>query len=155
MLKWRGLIDSRLPRSSDSGRNEMTSLGVQIENSIAVTSLLGEWSDLHDAQIVRLALDSDGAPSPTLELDLVLPANYSALFPGSAGKPHLRLVLRFGRVLRLRLADFWPQNVILEFTITPYARRTMRVMWTRSVGCEASFLCDTATVVQVARVDVA
>ena len=38
----------------------MASLGVKIENSIAVTSLLGEWPDLHDAEIVRLALDSDG-----------------------------------------------------------------------------------------------
>ncbi len=147
----------------------MASLGVKIENSIAVTSLLGEWPDLHDAEIVRLALDSDGTPSPTLELELVLPGNYSAFYPGSSGKSGLRLVLRFGRVLRLRLANFWPQNVILEFTMAaagpqdrdeslgdrPEARRALRVMWTRSVGCEASFLCDTATVVRIAPVDVA
>jgi len=128
-----------------------------IENSAAVEEIFGDWPSFHDAQVLRLSIDSSGPDAPVLDLALHVFERTSDVDSSGAHilKNHTRVTLRFTAVLLQRLQWFGRQNVIEDLSVSPldsstHEGRTLRVDLPSAVGMEATFECRRAIVTDVA-----
>jgi len=127
-----------------------------IEQSDQVTRIFGKWPSFHDAEVVRLVLDSSGAEGPTLEMQIhVFEMTPEVDAKGSyVLKNHTLVTLRFTEVALQNLQWFNKQNVLFELVVVdidPAAHdgRRLRVELPSSYGLEAMFECKRAIVSDV------
>jgi hypothetical protein len=119
-----------------------------------VVDVFGQF-DLHEAELRGVRLSLGVANVPELELDLRLPGG-AALPSGTARRgADYRVTLRATDVSELSLADFEPDNVVSEYSISVAGpdedgRPTVRVALTCAPGCDVDFRCRELVVAEVA-----
>jgi len=129
---------------------------LSIQNEEALLRIFGKWPSFHDAEILFILLDraGEGGPSLTAKIHLwemtseVDAKGYYVL------KNHTLATLRFGRILLDSLNGFNNQNVLWELEISDIDPSTeenngrrYEVFMPTSHGCEASFKCQSITVI--------
>ena len=139
---------------------------VEIQRAELLTDLFGHWPDFHDADLLSLQLTASKEAILEAEFEV---AEMSDEVDGGGyfrDRQRARTRLRFTRVARARLLDFYDQNVLSELSIgpagdvyaeaigpnTPQSRRRYRVRWQSAVGCEGDFLCDGIEVLEASPV---
>ncbi len=121
-----------------------------------VTEIYGTWPAFHDAEVLRVRLDHDGARGAALEADIHVFAMTPEL--DAAGfyilRDHHVVTLRIDGLSGLDLRWFGPQNVISTLDIDEAADRDEpTVVWHvdfgSSLGMAATFQCAEITVTQL------
>lgn len=115
-----------------------------------LTNIFHEWPSFHDAEIVRLTLWR-GPRSASLELVIhvfAMPGNLNSR-GHFVTTDHTLATIRFDSVEQLRLEDFNRQNAIDDLKIESDASSGKRfaVDIPANNGCDASFLCDSISVI--------
>lgn len=138
----------------------------EIQNAAALIDLFGHWPDFHDGEIHAMRLDITDHREPSLEIAFEVAEMSNEIDDRGfyRVRARARTVIRFERVVNLRLEGIYLQNCIGELTIAqtapedfdevlggghPHSRRRHRVDWSASVGMTGSFLCDDITVLSV------
>jgi hypothetical protein len=129
---------------------------VDIENAQALTRIFGYWPSFHDAEVVSMCLNRDGANGPLLDVRVhvfhmtrdVDERGYFVL------TNHTLVTLRFTNILLRELRWFNAQNALSAISfeaVDPAANegRTLGVSFDPAHGVEADFLCDRIAVESV------
>ena len=90
----------------------MDELSKHVSNAELVTSVVGSWPDLHDAEVLSVELKRDGRPSVVLTIKAI-PYDPS----GKTGQALLQLL--FKDVEEVELRDFNEQNVVWNLFVEP------------------------------------
>lgn len=129
-----------------------------IAGSELVTSVFGYWPSLHDAEVVRMSLETTSSPSlgPELRADIyTFEITAEVASDGTLVLRHNVLVsFRFAGVDRLKVENFGNQNAIVGLSIVDVRSRQMEalkfeVSFEGSFGVSAEFLCREARVESV------
>lgn len=129
-----------------------------IENAEMVTAIFGKWPSFHDAEVVSILLNREGADGPFLEATI----HVSQMTSDIDEKGHFRSIhhtlvtLRFTHILLVGLKWFNGQNVLSNLYIEPLTngdseeRGAFNILFGSSYGVEAEFNCDRIVVVDAA-----
>ena len=129
---------------------------VEIQRAELLTDLFGHWPDFHDADLLSLQLTASEEAILEAEFEVAEMSDEVDEEGYFRDRQRARTRLRFTRVARTRLLDFYDRNILSELLIdpagdlfaeaigpnTPESRRRFRVHWRSAVGCEGDFLCD-------------
>lgn len=135
----------------------------EVENAQALINLFGRWPSFHDAEVLRLRLDShrgefdaEGRPRrPTLEADIdIFESTDRTTSEGFyEQRNHTLVTLAFEGIGDNRIEGFAFQNVLLdlEFEETAAKQSESRSKWKvfvdPSAGVEGAFSCEAIRVV--------
>jgi hypothetical protein len=119
-----------------------------------LTSRFGGWPSFHDAEVVRLVMERDGAIGPSAEMvvhvwlmtDKVDDRGYYVL------EKHTLVRFRFERIAAIRLAGFNYQNVLFGLEVaaeTVEGEQAFRVTLDSSYGLSGSLVCGRVVVADV------
>lgn len=121
-----------------------------ITGSELVTEVFGYWPSFHDAEVVRMFLETTASPSagPELRADIYAFEITNEVAPdGTLVLRHKVLVsFRFSGVDNLLVKDFGNQNAIMGLSIVDIRSRQMEavkfeVRFDGAFGVSAGFLC--------------
>jgi hypothetical protein len=121
-----------------------------IQGAAFLTNIFHEWPSFHDAEIVRVTLRREPR-SASLEFVIHVFATPGGL--DSEGhflhRDHTLARIRFDGVEQLKLEDFNRQNAIDDLEIEPSTcgGKGLVVDIPANNGCDASFLCDSISVI--------
>jgi len=121
-----------------------------------VLRIFGEWPSFHDAEVVGLSLDREGAEGPSLDLrihvfETTAEVDSEGVF---VQKNHALVTLRFLGVELEHLGGFNEQNVLFDLHITPldpdeHEGRCIAVRLETSYGLGGEFQCSSCVVADV------
>lgn len=121
-----------------------------IQGAALLTDIFHEWPSFHDAEIVRVTLRREHR-SASLEIVIHVFTTPGGLDPEGyfLHLDHTLAAIRFDSVDQLKLEDFNGQNAIDDLRIGLGASGGKRfvVDIPANNGCDASFLCDSISVV--------
>ena len=128
-----------------------------VGNAAALTDIFGRWPSFHDAEVLRVVLDADGAGgrSPSVEMQVYVFEMTSEVVDGRYALANRTLVtFRFYGVANLELSDLDSQNALLDLHIQDISDRglenlKMEVKLASTLGLEGGFLCDSAEIMYV------
>lgn len=129
---------------------------MDIQNNQALTRIFGKWPSFHDAEIISILLDRGGEDGPFMEakIHLWLMTNEVDSEGYYVLKNHTLATLRFNGILLEALHGFNAQNVLFQLEISnikPDEEESegcrYKVFMPTSYGCEASFMCQSISVV--------
>ena len=127
-----------------------------------VTEIYGTWPAFHDAEVLRVRLDHDGAQGASLEADIhVFRMTSEVDAKGFFGqRDHYVVTLRFAGLTGLDLVGFEAQNVISwldmeEATDPDEPAVAWHVRFGSSFGMGAEFRCAAVSVAGVEPFDAA
>lgn len=132
----------------------MTVAGIQ--NQQALIDIFGEYPSFHDAEVLSMLLERDGefGPSLTVKIHVWEMTNKTDEKGYFLLKNQTLVTFQFGRILLESLNGFNHQNVLWDLEIDeidPQEKEhegcCYQVSMPSSYGCEASFKCQTITVV--------
>jgi hypothetical protein len=116
-----------------------------VSNPEAVTSVLDDWPDLHDAEILSLLLSRNGDVSLVLEVK-VIPYNPSGTVPLAI------LTVEFSGIEELRIGFFNEQNVINDLAVERVGDGT-KLTIESIYGLGGEFLFESARILTVKPLD--
>ena len=126
----------------------MDDLSLIIENPEAFRSLIGDWPDLHDSEIVEMCMTRN--PAPELTILLKVP-----VYERHDDRPYLayhwNIHLAFVGVSGVDLGGFNEQNVIDGIYTTRAKDTTTHVEISSLYGVGGEFNCSSARVLDVQR----
>jgi len=121
-----------------------------------VTEIYGRWPAFHDAEVLRVRLDHDGAKGAALEADIHIFAMTPELDAGGCYVlcDHHVVTLRFDGLSGLDLRWFGSQNVVSTLDIDEAGDPdetidVWKVDFGSSVGMAATFQCAKSTVMKL------
>jgi hypothetical protein len=130
--------------------NDILSL---VGNSRALTDIFGAWPSFHDAEVLRLRLDRDGAAGVELEANIyVFEMTGEVTADGFYKLQNQTLAtMIFGGLDQLRMEGFNHQNVLFGLSLVDISDRQLdalrwEVSFESSYGVSAQFLCESVAV---------
>jgi len=128
----------------------------RIEDADRLLRIFGEWPSFHDAEVVGLSLERDGANGPSLDLRIHVFETTPELDPAGCcvQKNHTLVTLRFLGLELEHLVDFNEQNVLFDLHVTPldpgeHEGRRIGVRLASSYGLGGEFQCSRCVVADV------
>ncbi len=131
----------------------MSDVESRIANSQLLTGIFGTWPSFHDAEVVRLCLDRDGAAGALLEADIHLFEMTSEVTPDGfyRHRHDTMATLRFAGVDELSVVGFNHQNVLSELSLAENPSHTgWEVSFDASFGVAIQFSCESISVLAAA-----
>jgi len=130
----------------------------KIQNSHLLTDIFGKWPSFHDAEVLHIVLDRDGARpfTPYLQATIHLFEMTSQIDERGSYvlKNHVALTFRFIEIYELKLEDFNQQNVLQGLSILDVSERQLErirfeVSFDGIFGVSAKFQCNSVSVESV------
>ncbi|HYX71270.1 MAG TPA: Imm50 family immunity protein [Nitrososphaera sp.] len=130
----------------------------KIQDSHLLTDILGRWPSFHDAEVLRIVLDRNGARTftPYLQATIHIFEMTSQIDErgGYVLKNHVAVTFRFIEIYELQLEDFNQQNVLQGLSILDVSDRQLErikfeVSFDGIFGVSAKFQCNSISVASV------